>query len=75
MTTLITWLFGASPVPTGIVWAGGGMGAAVTLAALLLTMISALAWQRDRMNGAASLQARCEAEGPSEMDSRLPSAA
>jgi hypothetical protein len=74
MTTLITWLLGASTVPTGIVWAGGGVGAAVTLAVLLLTMISALAWQRDRMNG-ASLQARCEAEGPSEMDSRLPSAA
>jgi len=77
MTTLITWLLDASAIPTDtILWVGDGLWAAVFLAASLLVTVSALVSQRERSRDAALQTPACDdAERPSDMDSRLPSAA
>jgi hypothetical protein len=77
MTTLMTWLLDASAIPTDtILWAGDGLWAALFLAASLLVTVSALVWQRERWRDAAWQTLVCDdAERPTHLDSRLPSAA
>jgi hypothetical protein len=77
MTTLMTWLLDASAIPTDtILWAGDGLWAALFLAAALLVSVSALVWQRERSRETAWETPACDdAERPTHLDSRLPSAA
>ena len=55
MMAWIGWLLGASAIPTSpVVWAGGGMVAAVGLTAALLATLAVLAWQREPAHASAA---------------------